>query len=292
MPDAVEFLSQGINGIVLGLLFSTIAIGFTLMLGVIGIINFAHGILFALGAYFALSIRNTLGFWAALIISPVIVGLIGIIIERLAIRRMYGKDALFCLLLTFGIAMSVEELIRMIWGKLGHSIAAPPFVSGSIDLGFMLYSKYRLLLAGLSALLLFWVWLFLEKTTYGAIVKAGAQDSEMVSVLGNNINQLRTCVFGIGSALAGIAGVIAAPLWSVRPGMGNDAIMPAFVIVVLGGIGSFWGTVIGGLAVGLSISLAVMFLPRMSDLVMYILAAVVLLFWPRGIMGEKSILEE
>jgi branched-subunit amino acid ABC-type transport system permease component len=114
----------------------------------------------------------------------------------------------------------------------------------------------------------------------------------MVGVLGNNINRMRTFVFGLGSALAGIAGVIAAPLWSVRPGMGNDAIMPAFVIVVLGGIGSFWGTVIGGVAVGLSISLAVMFLPRMSDLVMYILAAFVLLFWPRGIMGEKSILEE
>ena len=176
MPDGVEFLSQGINGVVLGLLFSTIAIGFTLMLGVIGIINFAHGILFALGAYFALTIRNTLGFWAALIVSPLIVGLIGIIIERLAIRRMYGKDALFCLLLTFGIAMSMEELIRMIWGKLGHSISAPAFVSGSIDLGFMLYSKYRLLLAGLSALILFLVWLFLERTTYGAIVKAGAQD--------------------------------------------------------------------------------------------------------------------
>ena len=292
MPDAFEFLSQGINGVVMGLLLSTIAVGFTLMLGVIGIINFAHGILFALGAYFAFTIKSLFGFWAALILSPIIVGIIGIIIERLAIKRMYGKDVLFCLLLTFGIAMSVEELIRMVWGKLGHSIAAPSFVSGSIDLGFMLYSKYRLLLAGLSALILFLVWLFLEKTSYGAVVKAGAQDSEMVGVLGNNINRLRTFVFGFGSALAGIAGVIAAPLWSVRPGMGNDAIMPAFVILVLGGVGSFWGTVIGGLAVGLSISLAVMFLPRVSDLVMYILAAVVLLFWPRGIMGEKSLLEE
>jgi len=292
MPSAIDFLSQGINGIVLGLLLSTIAIGFTLMLGVVGVINFAHGVLFALGAYFALTMRNTLGFWAALVISPLMVGLVGIIIERLAVRRMYGKDALFCLLLTFGIAMSVEELIRMIWGKLGHSMAAPLLFSGSIDLGFMLYSKYRLLLAVICGLILFLVWIFLEKTSYGAIVKAGAQDSEMVAVLGNNINRLRTFVFGFGSALAGIAGVIAGPLWTVRPGMGNDAIMPAFVIVVLGGIGSFWGTLIGGLAVGLSVSLAVMFFPRMSDLVMYILAAAVLLFWPRGIMGEKSLLEE
>jgi len=292
MPSAIDFLSQGINGIVLGLLLSTIAIGFTLMLEVVGVINFAHGVLFALGAYFALTMRNTLGFWAALVISPLMVGLVGIIIERLAVRRMYGKDALFCLLLTFGIAMSVEELIRMIWGKLGHSMAAPLLFSGSIDLGFMLYSKYRLLLAVICGLILFLVWIFLEKASYGAIVKAGAQDSEMVAVLGNNINRLRTFVFGFGSALAGIAGVIAGPLWTVRPGMGNDAIMPAFVIVVLGGIGSFWGTLIGGLAVGLSVSLAVMFFPRMSDLVMYILAAAVLLFWPRGIMGEKSLLEE
>jgi len=272
------------------LLYALIALGFMLILGVMGVINFSHGILFAWGAYFAFTLRPIIGFWPALLISPIIVGLMGLILE-FAVRRSYGKDPLFGLLLTFGAAMALEEIIRMIWGSIGYTFAAPAFVAGPIHLGFMPYSKYRLFLAVLSVVLILLVWLFLEKTPYGAIIKAGAFDSEMVMALGIDLRKLRTIVFGLGSALAGMAGVIAAPLWSIKPTMGVDAIMPAFVVVVIGGVGSFWGSVIGGLIVGIGTSISVMFMPRTSHIVMFILMTIIILIRPRGIMGEKSILE-
>ena len=290
MISFAEVVSQLMNGLVLGLLYALIALGFMLILGVMGVINFSHGILFAWGAYFAFTLRPIIGFWPALLISPILVGIMGLILE-FAVRRSYGKDPLFGLLLTFGAAMALEEIIRIIWGSIGYTIAAPKFVAGPIHFGFMPYSKYRLFLAGLAILLIFLVWLFLEKTPYGAIIKAGAFDSEMVMALGIDLRRLRTLVFGLGSALAGIAGVIAAPIWSIKPTMGVDAIMPAFVVVVIGGVGSFWGSILGGLVVGIGTSISVMFMPRTSQIIMYVLMTIIILIRPRGIMGEKSILE-
>jgi branched-chain amino acid transport system permease protein len=287
----MELLSFTMNGLVLGLIFAVVAMGFTLILGVMQVINFTHGILFALGAYFAFSMQRYVGFWFALILAPLLVGLVGLVLERLVIHRIYGGNPLFGLLVTFGLAMGLEELIRMIWGKTGYSVAAPKFAAGSVDLGFMIYSKYRLLLAALAILIILLVWLFLEKTPYGAIIRAGASDAEMVMALGKNLPRMRTFVFIIGSILAGVGGVIAAPLWSVRPTMGTAILMPAMVIVVLGGIGSFWGSVLAGLIVGLSTSISVMFWARISDIIPFIILMIVLLFRPRGLMGEKSVLE-
>ena len=287
----MELLSFAMNGLVLGLIFAVVAMGFTLILGVMQVINFTHGILFALGAYFAFSMQRYVGFWFALILAPLLVGLVGLVLERLVIHRIYGGNPLFGLLVTFGLAMGLEELIRMIWGKTGYSVAAPKFAAGSVDLGFMIYSKYRLLLAALAILIILLVWLFLEKTPYGAIIRAGASDAEMVMALGKNLPRMRTFVFIIGSILAGVGGVIAAPLWSVRPTMGTAILMPAMIIVVLGGIGSFWGSVLAGLIVGLSTSISVMFWARISDIIPFIILMVVLLFRPRGLMGEKSVLE-
>lgn len=291
MPGFAEFVTQLMNGLVLGLLYALIALGFMLILGVMQVVNFSHGILFAWGAYFAFTLRPIIGFWLALLMSPILVGIIGLILE-FAVRRSYGKDPLFGLLLTFGAAMALEEIIRIIWGSIGYTIPAPKFVAGPISfMGLIAYSKYRLFLAGLAVVLIALTWLFLEKTPYGAIIKAGAFDSEMVMALGINLRKMRNIVFGIGSALAGIAGVIAAPLWSIKPTIGGEAIMPAFVVVVIGGVGSFWGTVLAGLMVGLVTGVSVMFMPRTSQIVMYVLMAIVLLVRPRGIMGEKTILE-
>ena len=287
-----ELYAQLFNGLVLGLLFGVMALGFMMILGVMEVINFSHGALFALGAYFALSLQKYIGYWPSLIIGPLLVGVIGLLIEWSTVRRIYGKDPLFGLLMTFGLAMVIEEIIRIVWGKVGYSMAAPKFVAGPIDLGFIWYSKYRLFLALLSLVLLALVWLFLEKTSYGAVIKAGVSDSEMVMALGKNLKRFRTFVFGFGAALAGIAGVIAGPMWSLKPTMGTEALMPSFVVVVIGGIGSFWGAVIGGLIVGMSRGLSVMFWPRMSELIMYFIMAIVLVVRPRGIMGEKSLLEQ
>jgi len=292
MPGLAEFVTQLMNGLVLGLLYALIALGFMLILGVMQVVNFSHGILFAWGAYFAFTLRPIIGFWLALLISPILVGIMGLILE-FAVRRSYGKDPLFGLLLTFGAAMALEEIIRMIWGSIGYTIPAPTFVAGPVTImGFIAYSKYRLFLAGLAVVLIVLTWLFLEKTPYGAIIKAGAFDSEMVVALGINLRKMRNIVFGIGAALAGIAGVIAAPLWSIKPTIGGDAIMPAFVVVVIGGVGSFWGTVLAGLMVGLVTGISVIFMPKASQIVMYVLMAIVLLVRPRGIMGEKTILEQ
>lgn len=286
-----ELLSFTMNGLVLGLIFAVVALGFTLILGVMQVINFTHGILFALGAYFAFSMQKYVGFWLALILAPILVGVVGLILERLVIHRTYGGNPLFGLLLTFGLATALEEVIRMVWGKTGYSVAAPKFAAGSLDLGFMIYSRYRLLLAVLAVVIILLVWLFLEKTPYGAIIKAGASDAEMVMALGKNLPLMRSFVFVVGSILAGVAGVIAAPIWSVRPTMGTAILMPAMVIVVLGGIGSFWGSILAGLIVGLSTSISVMFWARVSDIIPFVILALVLLFRPRGLMGEKSVLE-
>jgi branched-chain amino acid transport system permease protein len=287
-----HFLNHLFNGVVLGLLFTVIALGFSLVLGVMGVVNFAHGVLFAVGAYFAFSLASVMGFWWALIISPILVGLIGMLLEWSLIKRIYNLNPLFGLLLTFSIAMGIEGLIKLIWGPQGYSIPAPPFASGFINLGFMVYSKYRFVQGLLALVLIAGLWLFLEKTTYGAVIKAGTISSEMVMALGKNLPRLRTLVFGIGSFLAGIAGVLTAPMWGIRPGIGAEAMMPALVVVVVGGMGSFYGSVLAGQVIGIITGLTVMFYPRLSDLMMYVVMLVVFLARPRGLMGTKSILEE
>ena len=291
MPSSVEVISQLTNGVILGLILALVATGFTMVLSVMGIINFAHGLLFALGAYIALSLQKVVGYWFALLLAPIIVGFLGVALEQSLIRRLYGKDPLFVLLLTFGVAMAGEDVIQMIWGKLAYSLPAPDLIKGGLDLGFMLYSKYRLFMGGFALVAIFAVWLFLAKTPYGAMIRAGSYDSEMVGILGKNLPRIRSLVFGLASAMAALAGIIAAPLWSIRPQMGLDALLPAFLIVVIGGMGSFWGSVLGGLLVGITNSIAVMFIPRFSDLMMYVLAAGVLLYRPRGLLGSRSVLE-
>jgi branched-chain amino acid transport system permease protein len=290
MPDAAELVTQLLNGVVLGLIYAVIALGFMLILGTMEVINFTHGVLFALGGYLALSLQPHVGWWAALLLAPLGVGLIGLALE-LGVRRTYGKDPLFGLLFTFGAALALEEVIRIVWGPRGYTIAAPAFVAGPFHLGFLFYSKYRVFVAVLALALLAFVWWFLEKTPYGAIIKAGAHDSEMVMALGINLPRMRNLVFGLGTVLAGVAGVIAAPMWSLKPTVGAEAVMPAFIVVVIGGIGSFWGAVVGGLMLGTASGLSNLVVPRGSILVMYLLMTVVLLWRPRGLMGQKSILE-
>jgi branched-chain amino acid transport system permease protein len=182
-------------------------------------------------------------------------------------------------------------VIRIVWGPRGYTIAAPAFVAGPFQWGFLFYSKYRVLVAVLAVLLLALVWWFLERTPYGAIIKAGAHDAEMVRALGIDLTRLRNLVFGLGTLLAGVAGVVAAPMWSLKPTVGAEAVMPAFIVVVIGGIGSFWGAVIGGLMLGTVSGLSNLVVPRGSILVMYVLMTVVLLVRPRGLLGQKSILE-
>ncbi|HDK28012.1 MAG TPA: branched-chain amino acid ABC transporter permease [Candidatus Atribacteria bacterium] len=280
------------NGIVLGLIYAVVAVGFSLVLGVAQVINFSHGILFAFGAYFFWSISNTAGFWIALFLSPILVAIMGLLIELLLVRRVYGQDPLFGLLITFGFALAMEEVIRMIWGKVARSVSTPFFAQGQLIMGDIIYSKYRIILAIFSLLILLLVWWVITRTSFGAIIKAGMFDSEMISALGHNLPLLRTGIFVIGAFLAGLAGVIAAPLWSIKSGMGTDILMPAFIIALIGGLGSIKGTIIAGLLVGTVTSLAVLFIPRFTDILPYLMLIVVLFYKPKGLFGEVTILGE
>jgi len=280
------------NGIVLGLIYAVVAVGFSLVLGVAQVINFSHGLLFAFGAYFFWSISSVAGFWIALFLSPILVAIIGLLIELLLVRRVYGQDPLFGLLITFGFALAMEEVIRMIWGKVARSVSTPLFAQGQLVIGDIIYSKYRIILAMFSLLILLLVWWVITRTSYGAIIKAGMFDSEMISVLGHNLPLLRTGIFVMGAFLAGLAGVIAAPLWSIKSGMGTDILMPAFIIALIGGLGSIKGTIIAGLLVGTVTSLAVLFIPRFTDILPYLMLIVVLFYKPKGLFGEVTVLGE
>ncbi len=290
MPDLAEVATHLLNGVVLGLLYAVIALGFMLILGTMEIINFSHGVLFALGGYFALALSPWVGWLGALVLAPLLVGLVGLVLE-LGVRRTYGRDPLFGLLFTFGAALALEEVIRIVWGPRGYTVSAPAFAAGPFHLGFLYYSKYRVLVAVVAVTLLALVWWFIEKTPYGAIIKAGAHDGEMVRALGINLTRMRNLVFALGTALAGVAGVVAAPMWSLKPTIGAEAVMPAFIVVVIGGIGSFWGAVVGGLLVGLVSGLSNLVIPRGSIMVMYLLMTAILLLRPRGLAGQKSMLE-
>jgi len=274
------------NGLVLGFLFVLIAVGMSIIFGMLGLVNFAHGAFFALGAYLALSLRPHVGFAGALFLAPILVGAIGLIVERFLLRPLYDKEPLLSLVLTFGLALFIEELIRSIWGAMGHPFDTPEFLAGFFHYGPVFVTRYRVAVLVITGMLLLAVWLFLEKTPYGRIVRAGSRDPGMVSMLGINLKRVFMFIFGLGCLLAGAAGVLAAPLWSVVPSMAQQAIMPAFVVVVIGGLGSLRGALVAGLMVGVAVAMTIQFWPVASTSVMYVLMIIVLLLRPRGLFGE------
>ncbi|MFC4670980.1 branched-chain amino acid ABC transporter permease [Seohaeicola nanhaiensis] len=304
----LQLLPHIVNGLTLGLLFALIALGFTLIVGVMEVINLAHGTLFALGAYFALATvgagwfaGTAFGAWwlslpigaryaAALLLGPLAAAIAGMVLE-LCLRPTYGKAPLYGLLLTFGAALVIEELIRITWGTGEQSLTVPQSMNGAFLMGGMIFSKYRFYAAGFAIVAIFLVWLLLERTPYGAIIKAGAHDSEMVRALGYDLGKLRLAVFAFGAAMAGLAGIIMAPIWGLRPHIGVDVVIPAFLIIVIGGVGSFWGAVIAAMLVGLSVGVAGAYAPAWSLLSMYLLLIAVIGLRARGLMGRKSALE-
>lgn len=295
MQFLANLLPHVVNGLSLGLLFALIALGFMLIVGVMEVINLAHGSLFALGAYVALSLLGTsatpASYAMALLAAPLLVAAFGMLLE-LCMRRTYGRDPLYGLLLTFGAALVIEELIRALWGSRERTLPVPEAISGAVLLGDLIYAKYRFFACAIAAALIVALWLFIEKTKVGAVIKAGAHDSEMVRALGYNLARLRLGVFALGTALAAVAGIIMAPIWGVRPHVGVDAVVPAFLIIVLGGVGSFWGAVIAGVLVGLVVGLTGAYASEWSLMSMYILFIGVVTFRARGLFGRKSALDQ
>lgn len=279
-------VSQAANGLVLGFLYVLIAVGLSIIFGMLGIVNFAHGAFFAIGAYLALMLNREFG-WAIALLAPIITGLIGILIEMVLIRRLYGKEPLLGLILTFALALFAEAILRLVFGAAPLPFSPPRFLSGFVEYGPILITKYRIVVLAVTVCALIAFWSFLEHTRFGRIIRAGSRDAEMVGLLGINLPVVLSGVFGIGCLLAGLAGMLAGPLWTVNPSMAAGAIMPAFVIVTIGGLGSYAGAIIAGVLVGIVTAMTIQFFPDWSNAAMYILMAAILLVRPRGLFGEK-----
>jgi branched-chain amino acid transport system permease protein len=283
----VLLLEQIVNGLLVGSYYILLSLGLSLIFSLGGVVNLAHGAFYALGAYFAWEIERRAGFFGAMGLSPVGVALIGIAIERFALRRLYDKDPMLGLLFTFGLALTAEQTIRMIWGTTGLPFSLPEALRGQLILGEFIYSYYRLFMLTVAVAAVAGCWWLLNKTAFGMIVRAGTRDPEMVRALGINLRPTLTAVFALGVALAGLAGVLSAPLAGVQPAMGTEILTATFVVVVIGGLGSFWGVVIAGLLVGAVRGVTVYYYPPAAEASMYLLMVLILLFRPRGLMGEK-----
>jgi branched-chain amino acid transport system permease protein len=280
-------LEQILNGLLVGSYYIALSLGLSLIFSLGGVVNLAHGAFYALGAYFAYEVQRRLGFGGAVVLAPVGVALVGMAIERLFLRRLYREDPMLGLLFTFGLAMTAEQSLRLIWGTTGLNFSIPDALRGQLLLGDFIYSYYRLTVLAVTMLAVTGCWLLLKKTAFGMIVRAGTGDPEMVRALGISLKPAQTAVFALGVALAGLAGVLSAPLAGVQPAMGTEILTAAFVVVVIGGLGSFWGVVFAGLLVGVVRGITVVFYPPAAEASMYVLMALILLFRPRGLMGEK-----
>jgi branched-chain amino acid transport system permease protein len=280
-------LEQVVNGLVLGGYYLLIALGLSLIFSVGGVVNLAHGAFYALGAYVAVELTDRLGFFPAIVVSPVAVGMLGILFERFILRRFYTADPILSLLVTFGLAMMAEQVIRIVWGAAPLSQTMPPNLKGAVIVGDFLFSRYRLMLLAVVAVVLLAVWLLLQKTSFGRVVRAGIQRPDMVAALGIRLQPYMTAIVVLGVAMAAMAGAFFAPITIVHPAMGAEIITVAFVVVVIGGLGSFWGVVLAALLVGVVRGITIHFAPAAGEASIYILMFVVLLLRPRGLLGER-----
>ena len=297
MPDVslaalAALAAQIFTGLVLGMIFVLLAIGLSLIFGLMTVVNFSHGALYMLGAYVGFTLlRFTGSFAAALVLAPLLVGTLGLLVERFLIRRLYGRGPDDPLLLTFGLSLVVVETARLIWGKIGLTLDPPRALGGAVNLGFTYFPTYRLFVIAVTALVLVGLWLFLEKTNVGLVIRAGSRDPLMVRALGFDVGRIWFLVFGIGSGLAGLAGILAGPMRGAYAEMGVTIIIESFVVVVVGGMGSLLGAVVSGLVIGQIVSLTTFFAPKLAEIVVFITMAIVLLVRPSGLFGEAGLAE-
>jgi len=286
----VLFALHLLNGLLAGAYYLLIALGLSLIFSLGGIVNLAHGAFYAIGAYLAVSIGQQLGFTWAAMVSPVAVGLLGVVVERLLFRRFYKADPALSLLLTFGLAMVAEQALRMIFGAPPLSWSIPPELRGQVFIGDFIYPRYRLLILSVAVACVAGLWFLLQRTPFGRVVRAGVQNPDMVGALGISLEPYMAMIAFLGIGLAGLAGVLAAGQLSLEPTMGANLLMPSFVAIIVGGVGSLTGTMLGGLLIGIASGITTVFWPAASDAVIYVMMAVVLLLRPRGLLGEEGLL--
>ena len=276
------------NGLIVGAFYALMALGLSLILNLSGVINFAHGGFLAIGGYIAFTLLPYIGFWGALILSPVLTAVLGIIVERFLIRRLYGRDPLYSLLLTFGLAFIFEDGTRFIWGAQSLPFQVPGWLMAPLSGDYFFLTGYRLFMVFIVALAVGGLFLILSYTRLGIRIRAGTLDLETVAVLGVNVRILRSMNFGLGIYLAGLAGVLAVGQLGLQPTIGSSLIMPSFVAIIVGGLGSLPGTLLGGLLIGVASGITTVFFPSATEAVMYVMMALVLMVRPRGLLGEEG----
>ncbi|HTU69809.1 MAG TPA: branched-chain amino acid ABC transporter permease [Candidatus Baltobacteraceae bacterium] len=278
------------NGLILGAFYAVVAIGLSLIMNLTGTINMAHGSFMTLAGYLAFAMVSAgTSYWFALFAAPILALIVGVLLERTLIRPLYRRDPVYSLLLTFGLSLIAEETYRLIWGDNGVPFSPPLALQGAVSLGFTYFPTYRLFIAGVLLVIIVLLVLFLQRTRLGLRLRAAVQDNEMIAALGTNTQLLYMMNFGLGILLAGVAGVLASGMLGLNAQTGNALLMPAFVTVIVGGMGSVFGAVAGGMLIGLTISIVTLYIPAASEIAMYVLMAVILLVRPRGLFGEEGI---
>jgi branched-chain amino acid transport system permease protein len=284
--------AQVFTGLVLGGIFVLLAIGLSLIFGLMTVVNFAHGSLYMLGAYLGFMLLGLTGsFSVALVGAPLLVGVLGLLMERFLIRPLYGRSIDDPLLLTFGLSLVLIEVVRLIWGKIGLTLDPPSALEGAVNLGFTYFPLYRLFVIGVTVVVLVALFLFLGKTNVGLIIRAGSRDPVMVRALGFDLGRVWLLVFGIGTMLAGLAGILAGPMRGAYAEMGVTIVIESFVVVVVGGMGSLAGAIVAGLLIGQVVSLTTFFAPKFAEIMVFVVMALVLLVRPSGLFGETGLME-
>jgi len=280
---------QLLTGVALGSIYALLALGLCLIFGMLGVVNFAHGAFFMVGAFLGVYFLGLTGnFFFSLLLVPIVTGVIGLVTERFLIRPLYGRGIDYPLLLTFGLSYVLIEVMRVTFGIEGLPSITPDSLKGSMNVGIGYFPKYRIFLIAMTALIILGIWFFIQKTRYGLIIKAGSRDAEIVKVLGVDVAKVWLLVFGIGTAIAGLSGILASPTRSVNPEMGIPILAESFVVTVVGGMGSPIGAVVAGLLVGVVYSLTSLFAPALAELSIFVLMAVVLLIRPQGLFGKSG----
>jgi branched-chain amino acid transport system permease protein len=289
MSTLAFFLNQGVNALSQAALLFFLGVGLTLIFGIMRIVNFAHGALYMLGAFIGYSLLRWTGiFWLALALAPILVGLIGTVFELVILRQLYRRDAHAFLMVTFGLALVVTEAVRLIWGPDALQVPPPKLLSGIVFLLGEPFPTYRLFLAGFGVVMAIAIWQLLERTRLGLLIRATSQNAEMVHALGIDVRLVRSGVFGIGCGLAALGGVLAAPLVTASHGMAATVIIDAFVIVIIGGMGSFLGSLIGALLIGFVQVFGNYYAPDFALAFMYLVMLAVLVVRPGGLLGKEA----
>ena len=283
-------LGQLAVGLVNGSFYAILSLGLAVIFGMLNIINFAHGALYMMGAFVAFLALEYFGinYWIALLLAPLVVGIFGMIIEKTMLQRLYKLDHLYGLLLTFGLALIIEGLFGNAYGRSGQPYAAPEALSGAFNLGFMFLPKYRAWVIAASLVVCFATWYVIERTRLGAYLRAGTENPQLTQAFGINVPRMITLTYGFGVALAGFAGVLAAPIYQVSPLMGSNIIVVVFAVVVIGGMGSILGSILTGLGLGVVEGLTKVVWPEASATVVFLIMAVVLIIRPAGLFGKEK----